>query len=314
MVIEIVFMQISKTWNIGVFKEEPAVDFINGVSPQNLIFTLSGREIRTKYRHNAVYADPFLFVHNNRLFLFTEIQPIGEKGFINGWEYKQDNDWTDMGPLIKESTHFSYPFIFRDKDQKVYMIPESCESKEISLWFFSDFPKGLKKIKTILKGSFVDSNILLYNDVYYVFTKKSDTNEQLIFFSKDLMSDTWTPHPANPITTDSRINRNGGGAVIHNGNLIRIAQNNSEIYGGGIVIMTITKLDIRHYEESVAIADYRLKENYTWQKKGRHHLSFCNFNGHTYIAIDGLANNKVINIFINGFYKILGNVLYNRSS
>jgi len=45
--------------------------------------------------------------------------------------------------------------------------------------------------------------------------------------------------------------------------------------------------------------------NYVWQRRGRHHLSLCNFNGNTFVAMDGYADNLFINYIINGIYKIL---------
>ncbi|HMK25856.1 MAG TPA: hypothetical protein VK483_07470 [Chitinophagaceae bacterium] len=296
--------RVSKTWNLGIFKEKQPFDIVHGARPENLVFTLSGRKLRTRYKHVATYADPFLFQNDGKLFLFAEAQPIGEVGYIHCWQYVKDSKWQDMGPVLKEAHHHSYPFIFRDSNGKIYMLPESHQSKEISLWEFSNFPLGLKKVKTILHGAYVDSNIILYNGTYYLFTK-NDKHELLIFHSTNLLSGEWTAHKANPVTNDLKFSRNGGGIMMHENKLIRVAQNGASMYGGGIVILSVDKLDENEYRESVIEDDYKPVHNYIWQRRGRHHLSLCDFNGNTFVAMDGFADNLFINFIINGIYKIL---------
>ncbi len=297
-------LKITKTWNVGIFKEQEPFGILLGAKLSNLIFTLSGRRLRTSYDHIATYADPFLFQNDGKLYLFAEVQPIGKPGHINCWQYNQDAHWQDIGQVLKENCHHSYPFIFRDIDGKLYMIPESAQTKEISIWEFCNFPVGLKKVKTILEGVFYDSNIIFHNGIYYLFTT-TNKGDLLIFFADKLLSDSWMPHLSNPITNNMQYSRNGGGVIMYGGKLLRIAQNCANNYGGGIIILEVLKLCKNSYEESVIIDDYHPQKNYIWQRRGRHHLSLCNFNGNTFVAMDGLADNLIVNNFINGIYKFL---------
>ena len=60
-----------------------------------------------------------------------------------------------------------------------------------------------------------------------------------------------TPHKQNPIIIDSSCARNGGRIFERNGNIYRVAQNNTfGEYGHGVSLRQIVKLDINNYEES----------------------------------------------------------------
>ena len=203
---------MGNTWSIGIFKEQNGFLETEFNQPANLISTFLGRNLRTGFQHIHTYADPFLFEEKGKLYLFAEIQAVGESGYINCWKFTDYEKWENIGPVLKEITHQSYPFIFRDSNA-LYMLPESLETGEVNLWKFEDFPKGLKIVKTILKGDYVDSNIIFYHNKYFLFTTNS-ADELLIFFSDGLLSDTWIPHPSNPITNDKQISRNGGGIVM----------------------------------------------------------------------------------------------------
>lgn len=292
---------MGNTWNIGIFKEQNEFLQTEGNKPANLISTFLGRNLRTGFQHIHTYADPFLFEEKGDLYLIAEIQAVGDPGYINCWKYTDYEKWENIGPVLKTVSHHSYPFIFRDRNE-VYILPESSETGEVSLWKFENFPKGLKKVKTILKGAYVDSNIIFHNNRYYLFTTNS-TDELLIFSSDELLSDTWISHPSNPVSNNKQISRNGGGIMVYGNKLVRIAQNGTNGYGGGIIFLDILTLNEFQYEEIISIDDFKPLQNYSWQRLGRHHLSVCNFRGNVFIAMDGYAKDITINKFINGFFK-----------
>ena len=280
--------------SIGIFKEHFCE--IEEIKVSNLIYLLNPARLLKKGNKIHTYADPFLFEHQNILFLFAEIQENNSAGYINCWKYENEQ-WQNLGEILKATTHFSYPFVFEDKDGSIYLVPESTETEELNLWVFDNFPKGLRKKHTLLKGSYVDSNIISFNDVYYLFTTNKD-KELVIFFSKNLISDTWTAHPGNPISKDPAISRNGGGVFFVKNQLIRVAQNCSQRYGGGIVILNVEDLSMISYSETIRNSDFTPQKDYNWQKTGRHHLSICKHKSHTFVAIDGYASNTLINRFI----------------
>lgn len=295
---------MGNVWSLGIFKENLSFNILQGQKTNNLIYLLSGRKIRNKYYHIHTYADPFLCKYKDKLYLFAEIQAINEPGHINCWECDAAENWKDLGPVMKPGTHVSYPFVFKDRDDRIYLIPESAYTKEIALWEFDNFPFGLRKRECLLNGAYYDSSIIYHNECYYLFT----TNEQrqmFIFYSDSLHSGNWASHPANPVTSDKRISRNGGGVIKFRDKLLRIAQSGIVRYGEGIVVLEVSRLDKEKYEETILIEDYLPNQDFFWQTRGRHHLSICDYNGSTFVAMDGLTGNFKINTIINGIYKIL---------
>jgi hypothetical protein len=78
-------------------------------------------------------------------------------------------------------------------------------------------------------------------------------NELHIFSVDGPLLNTVEPHPMNPVVIDSRSGRNGGRPFVRDEKLFRPAQNNIYgIYGYGLNIMEIVRLDKTHYEERVA--------------------------------------------------------------
>jgi hypothetical protein len=293
---------MANVWSIGIFVEDDCFDLLKD-RPAHITTTFNARRIRHRRRHVHTYADPFLFVSGNDLFLLAEVQEVSGKGYINCWRSTDLIDWTDEGNVLKSDYHLSYPFVFESSIGETFMIPESSEAGHLVLYSFTNFPRGLKKVNTILKGPYADANLWQHDGTYYLLAINTKTGEQELFFTDNLYSKTWQPHPANPVSNDPMTNRNGGGFIQRNGRLFRVAQNTSNFYGGGIVILEVLQLDKHDYREQVVLDDYRPLGNFAWQQKGRHHLSLTNFKGKTVIAIDGLQRDTVWNKLINIAFK-----------
>ena len=78
---------MGNTWSIGIFKEQNGFLETEFNQPANLISTFLGRNLRTGFQHIHTYADPFLFEEKGKLYLFAEIQAVGESGYINCWKF-----------------------------------------------------------------------------------------------------------------------------------------------------------------------------------------------------------------------------------
>jgi hypothetical protein len=295
---------VANVWSIGIFTEDNSFDLV-GNRPANLSKLFNARKIRKGRRHVHTYADPFLFSFNSHLYLFAEIQEVGSKGYINCWRSKELENWEDLGEVLKESFHISYPFVFQAISGETFMIPEMGEHDITALYSFSDFPKDLRKERTVIKGPYADSNIFYKEGIYYLLTTNTENKQLKLFYSDNLLEGSWQHHPASPLSIDPVINRNGGGFVQENGRLFRIAQNTAKHYGGGIVILEVLELNKHVYRETIIIDDYGPLFNYSWQRKGRHHLSLVKFNGKTVIAMDGLQEDTFWNKILNLIFKFL---------
>jgi hypothetical protein len=295
---------VANVWSIGIFAEDGGFDLIKE-RPAHLSAFFNGRKIRRTERHVHTYADPFLFGHDNNLYLFAEIQEVSAKGYINCWRSQDLKYWKDEGAVLKENYHLSYPFVFKIATGEIFMIPESGEDRSIVLYSFDDFPHRPRKVKTLLQGSYADTNVWQQNGLYYLFTMNMKTSELELFSTDNLCNGRWQRHPASPVSRDPTENRNGGGFIQRDGRLFRIAQDNSRSYGGGIVLLEVLQLDKDGYREKIVIENYGPLINFQWQRKGRHHLSLTTFKGKTVIAMDGLQRDIVWNKLINLTFKFI---------
>ena len=99
----------------------------------------------------------------------------------------------------------SYPFVFNFKN-KFYLVPESYEDLQTSIYESVKFPYEWKKINTIFKGEKIaDTTIFFKNKKFWIFVNKSkkDLNEfnknLFIYSSKDIKFNNLTPHSKNPV-------------------------------------------------------------------------------------------------------------------
>lgn len=84
-------------------------------------------------------ADPFLFIYNNRLYLFYEEMPIGNGlGVIKMVSTNDLHKWSKPVQITHEpQCHFSYPWIFEENGE-VYMMPETGCDHNIRLYKATD--------------------------------------------------------------------------------------------------------------------------------------------------------------------------------
>ena len=74
-------------------------------------------------------------------------------------------------------------------------------------------------------------------------------DELFLFYSTDLFSENWTPHPKNPIVSDVKSSRSAGRIFSYDGNIYRPSQNSLGIYGFGMKINHIVTLTETEYKE-----------------------------------------------------------------
>ena len=269
------FTFLSKGWSIALynstnFLEKKSWKKLNSISR----FNLNAKEI------NGL-ADPFLLKWNQNIFLFMELI-IRNKGEI--WVSEIQNKKI-LAPhkVLSASYHFSYPYVFIYKDE-LYMIPETSENNSVSLYKTKNFPCDWKLHKELyLDEQFVDTNLLIVNQIFYWFTYDLNLKQTRLFFSDDLCGD-WIEHPKSKYNC----NRNAGAFIYIENKIIRPIQVSKDAYGEGVALMLLTKISKECLEEELYDAAYLEKEN-GFRFNGVHHISVlkeCNL-----IAIDGKNNN-----------------------
>ena len=288
-------------WSIGIFVEDNNFNLIQD-RPENLVYVFNSRKIRISKDHTHTLADPFLHVEGDKIYLFAEVQNVDIKGFINCWFSQDALIWKNIGPVLKANSHFSYPHIFSNKKNEIFLIPESGEIKEVSIYKFNNFPMDLSKKNDLLQGNYFDTNILVQDGTFFLITTKNNFEVE-IFFSDDLFSKNWTKHPKSPVKQGKALSRNAGPIYRRKGRMYRFVQDCSVSYGNKINVIEIVKIDENSYKEKIIAEDYKPRSNFSFQKLARHHISSVTFKGKTVVAMDGKRSDIIFNRLINFIYR-----------
>lgn len=283
-------------WSIGIYQLDGEFNF--DVTLNKPIKVFNSKIIRTVRERVHTNADPFLFVKDDCLYLFYESQSVKKVANIKAYKTWDLENFIDLGIVLKEDFHLSYPFVF-EMEGSSYMIPESSNAEDIRLYKFEDFPYGLKNPKILLQGKYSDSSVIYIEGMWYLFTSSNKGMD--IFFTPDLLRQPLMPHPQNPVCTDAKYARCGGGVVAIGGELYRLAQDCSVEYGKSLHILKINALNEKGYSEELYRENY-LDGREKWNRNGGHHLSLANFKGKSIIATDGKQKDYFINKLMALYY------------
>lgn len=202
------------------------------------------------------WADPFLYEHDGTLYVFYEVYDYEtRRGHLDVGRVEADG-MVPLGTALKRPYHLSYPFVF-DWDGAIWMIPETHATQQLEIWRATDFPTGWELARTAMEGvSMADTVIFEHLGQWWMFTNIchdsfGDYSTELHLYRIDSpMMNEIEPHPLNPVVIDSRTARGGGRVFEQGGKLYRTSQDNSHgLYGYGLNVMEITRLDMTGYAE-----------------------------------------------------------------
>lgn len=281
--------QRRQLWTIALYrlKDESEIFELDKLEP----FHFFGEKgIRRNAEYQATTADPFLFVHNDRLYLFYEIQTDFGVGEIWAQSMDQDGTFTNHGQVLKEDFHLSYPQVFFH-DGQIWMIPEAASSGKVWLYIAETCPNKWRKHKVLIDEPLLDPSIIIQQEgIFLLGTTR--TYELKMYFAPDLSQEFVSTGIV--ISKDKSIARNAGRPLRIQNVLYRVAQNCKYHYGQNISLLQIEQLSIDKYSEKISTPDlYQLKPK--WMEEGYHHISTALFgNGH-FAAVDGMRKDKYLN-------------------
>lgn len=201
------------------------------------------------------WADPFPVEHGQRKLLFVEefIEASG-RGVISCLELQADGTALNLGIILQEPFHLSYPQAFQWQGHW-YMTVESCESQRVSLYRTDDFPKGWRQVAHLLEGRVcVDPTLYHHEGHWYLFGNVSESganpSDELFLFVSRALEGPYVAHPGNPIVSDVRRARPAGQLFLHEGKLIRPAQCCAPIYGSAVIFNEVGMLSPQDYAET----------------------------------------------------------------
>lgn len=202
-------------------------------------------------------ADPFLFRWQNQDYVFFECFPDNS---MNAWisvARLSGSEVEFLGTCLRTSYHLSYPFVFNDGPD-IYMIPETHRTDRVEIWRCTQFPLRWELHSTALEGkSPADTTMFKVKGQWWLLTSLSDHHtfmdhsSELYAFAVDGPDlKKVVSHKRNPVIIGSDIARNGGRVHIIGDRVLRPSQCNSHgIYGYGLNIQEITRLDSEDYVE-----------------------------------------------------------------
>lgn len=221
------------------------------------------------------YADPFLFERGGRCYLFVEEFPYATgKGILSVSEIGPGGAPDVPRPIIEGPSHLSYPQVFEHGGQ-VWMIPETSGARTIELYRAVDFPHRWVR-EGILIGEIdaPDATLAVHEGRFWIFAAlhagHSSPRDMLGIFHADALAGPWQAHAANPVLVDAAAARPGGAFFQRGGALMRVAQDCTRIYGGGITLARVDRLDPEHFQQEVVA---RLGPRPDWKSSGVHTLN-----------------------------------------
>lgn len=263
-------------------------------------------------------ADPFLYIQGDVLYLFFETKnAITMQGDI-GVARSIDNgaSWEQMGVVMDEEWHLSYPYVF-DYNGQIYMMPEGSKKGDLRLYRAVDFPLKWELEKVILKRPLIDTFIMEYESRYWLFgsdhsrisTKKNGELE--IWYSNTPLGP-WKQHKKNPVLNTNKKTgaRNGGRPFVYNGNVYRPGQDDAETYGKRVRVFKIEVLTPYNYKEVEVDLGFvkPTKGVNAWNGARSHHLDVQQLKSGQWIAVsdgDRTASGDLSRRYIIGSLLIL---------
>lgn len=282
-------------WSIGVFRYDRADDLFSA-PPIELAYFQGENGFRVDKNYQSVAADPFLFTHGDRLYLFYEVKTDHGHGTIHAQSMSRDGYWHDHGQLLDEPFHLSYPQVFAFED-RIFMIPETAQSGAVRLYEAEEFPYHWRACATLIEAPLRDPTLIVTPDQGCFLLATSAEYELRLHHSEAIERP--FRYTGVSITRDPRLARCAGGILKVGGQLLRPAQDCSEVYGKRIHFQAIEKLTPSAYCERPSGLTLQIPTA-PWMSRGSHHISSANFGKSFFVAIDGRGADKLINTLFLG--------------
>jgi hypothetical protein len=293
------FLSKRNLWKTYLFKLEKNETIFNCklIKPLKVI---GSNAIRTNKEYYHTCADPFLFVEKDHLYIFYESKTDFSKGSINVQRFDGQN-WFDLGCVVQEKFHLSYPQIFRYKN-KIYMIPETEENGRLWLYESNNFPNNWFQRKILINEKLVDTNILIKEEGIYLIGSNKDYGLS-VYFSKELLENFLCIYKEDK--NDLSTSRNAGSIIKENNKYFRIFQDNRSFYGEKIGLSEILQINEINYSEIIINKEFFNQRIFIENIIGHHHISSIRYKDSQYLAIDILSKDILLNTFMYGIIKFI---------
>ncbi len=238
--------------------------------------------------HKPFCADPFLFVHDEKIYLFYETTNPEGKGLI-GCFCNAGDGWKQLGAVLEQPWHLSYPQVF-EEDGHIYMIPEQSDlgKGNVTLYEATDFPRGWTPKAKLIDRPFADATLLRKDGYYYLSCYTIPPHETAELWCAPSLLGPWKQHPeSSNINQSNRLRRCGGAFVRRDGKLYRVAQDCNGDYGKRVFLVEVLEVTPTTYREGKATLLLEQKMH----PKGKKHTYNETLFGETVISVIDLQHN-----------------------
>ena len=220
-------------------------------------------------------ADPFILSTDQQSYCYVEDYDYAQaKACISVYELQNERA-VRIGPAIQEPFHLSFPFLFRYQSRH-YLCPESSAAREIRLYECESLPDQWALRKILMTNiAAADTMLFEYEGLWWLLTNIDSAgigdycSELHLFYAQQPVTNTWTPHPKNPVIVDPNRARNGG-LLFDGPTIYRVSQRQGfDAYGKAAGINRILVLTPTDYREEAVVA---ITPDFFPNIKGTHHL------------------------------------------
>lgn len=273
-------------------------------------------------------ADPFYVFEDGIHNLFFEIFTGNEKGVIGHATSDNGRTWTYQQRVLEEPFHLAFPYVFQ-YESDWYMIPDYFYHKtglftvkkqfystdldhSVRLYRSIDFPAEWELATTFLPQKRVtDSVVFQWKGLWYLLVRGEETGVAL-YYSEDIESNVWNPHPESPITTTNTMGRMAGRPIIDQ-DLYLPFQDGRYLYGEKVRCCRVDVLNENQYEHNEISTSPIVQAQFDggWNDQGMHHIDASPFTeyGQDFVIVDGCNRDENWSI---GMYEMTGDIRQSR--
>jgi len=197
---------------------------------------------------DGFWADPFPIQRNGKSYIFFEELPTAKgRAHISVIEVDRAGRASAPVRVVQRDYHLSYPFLVEDGG-RLYMVPESAENHTIEIYRCIDFPHKWRRERVLIDGIFAaDATLHRQDGRWWMFANVAangaEIHDELHIFTSDTLLGEWKPLAGNPVKSDVRGARPAGKLFTQDGVLYRPSQICAPLYGAGIALQRVTRLD-----------------------------------------------------------------------
>lgn len=194
------------------------------------------------------FADPFLWAHEDRTFLFLEEFPYATgRGILSVAEMDRSGRISQPRPILEQDCHLSYPQVF-DHAGTIWMVPETSGRGTVELWRAERFPDDWRLHCVLLEGvDLADATIQEIDGRWWMFgtarCRWGSSWDALHVYVAPALEGPWSPVSSDPQVVDVRAARPGGRMIRDGAGWLRPVQDSSKGYGCGLALARVDRLD-----------------------------------------------------------------------